>query len=137
VVAKEGGENMTAYPKSKTIKKGLRPVTQDEIAPALRVPAQKIKEWVERALSDNQPLTKRDLYLITRVKVAAERLAAPTEAEKNEFLLRLNRLEDEGHILKFDKEDIWGANAAAILIRKEGRLTEFIRQARDKLEQIK
>ncbi|MDD2696632.1 MAG: hypothetical protein PHE52_00540 [Candidatus Pacebacteria bacterium] len=128
---------MTAYPKSKTIKKGLRPITQDEIAPALREPAQKIKKWVERVLGDNQPLTGKDLYLITRVKVAAERLLAPTEAEKNEILLKLNRLEDEGYHLKFDKEDIWGANAAAILIRKEGRLTEFINQTRDKLKEIK
>lgn len=128
---------MTAYPKLKTIKKGLRPVAQDEIAPALREPAQKIKKWVEKALQDNHPLTQKDLYLITRVKVAAERLLAPTEVEKNEILLRLNRLEDEGFRLKFDKEDIWGANAAAILFRKEGKLTEFIRQARDKLNQAK
>ncbi len=128
---------MVAHPKLKTIEKGLRPFAKDEIAPALREPAQKIKGWVEKSLDDSQPLNKRDVYLIARVKLAAERLIAPTQAEKDRILIELNRLKDEGYRLNFDNDDICGANAAAILIRKEGRLAEFIRQAGEKLKNAK
>lgn len=127
---------MAVHPRLKTTKKGLRPFAQDEIAPALHEPAQRIKGWVE-SLNDSQPLNKRDVYLIARVKLAAERLIAPTQAEKDRILIELNRLEDEGYLLNFDKNDIWGANAVAILIRKEGRLAEFIRQAGERLKNAK
>ena len=130
---------MVAHPKLKrTIKKGLRPFSQDEIAPTLKIPAQKMKEWAERLLTDNnQPLTKKETYVLLQIKKAAERLVADTDSRKQELLTELNRLEDRGHRLKFSSDDIWGMNAAAILIRKEGWIEKFIQQTEDKLGEIK
>lgn len=130
---------MVAHPKvKKTIKKGLRSSSEDGIIPALRESAQKMKGWVERLLADNsQFLTEEDTYVLFRVKKAAERLVSTTESDKQELLTELNRLEEQGYRLKFSSDDIWGMNAAAILIRKEGKLTGFVDRAEKKLKGAK
>lgn len=124
----------------KTTKRGLRPFN-DGIIPSLERPAQEIKKWVEEVLSDNQPKERdidiRDIYILKRVKKAAERLATQNEIQKESLLLELKRLEKEGQRLKFSQEENWGANAAALLIKKEGWLEKFIQQAENKLEETK
>jgi hypothetical protein len=125
---------MTTYPKvRRTVRIGLRSV-QEEIAPSLRVPAQKMKERVEILLANNCSMNEEDSYLLSRAKIAAKRLLTQNDSEKQELLLQLDRLEEKGHKLGFSQEDIGGMNALSFLIKKEGKLKEFIQQAETRLK---
>lgn len=129
----------------KTIKRGLRPF-DDGIAPSLERPAQEIKGLVEKFLSNNQPKInqnkkrERAIYILKRVKKAAERLAISDEIQKEKILSELKGFERKGRKLGFSPEQMWAANAVALLIKKEGWLEKFIQQAEeaeDKLRKAK
>jgi len=116
---------------NRTIRHGHRLTPQHRIVESLKVPAEEALRKVKKILANNQSLSKRELFLLKQMAIAAQRQILPKglERKKEELRSLLEEREDEGIKLGFSVEEIRGMNAAVFLIDNEGWLVNFLEEA--------
>jgi len=105
------------------------PTPKFEVAPHLKEPAQKMKKLIEEILAGEQPLDAKNIYVVVQARIAAKMALLKSDEEKKLVSQEAEQFEKAGVALEFSEEETWGINAAALLIRSEGQIEEFIKKA--------
>ncbi len=121
---------------TKTMLKGLRPLSDKSRDDFSKEVIQKMREKIETILDKNQALDKKNLWLVNHILRVTEFRSANWE-ERDKIFTRINLNKKQGRRLGFTKKEMKGINLVVLQLKREDKLDFFIKKLKKKKEENK